>query len=308
MMLPRIAFLALLTVALAYGAAQEAPELEVLTASLPDAILNRPYRVKLEAAGGKGPYIWTVSVPALPKGLSLHPSKGEIAGRPEALDRFTFTVEVTDSSSPPQTAVRFLAIRVAQPLTLVTSLLPAAFAGSSYYVKLLARGGTFPLRWTLAGGTLPPGLELNSMTGVLSGRLRADGEFRFLVQVTDSGNPPQTQMRAFSSTVLAPLALDWKRMPHLEGGGIHGSVQVSNRTRDDCDLTVIVVAVNEYGKAFTLGYEHFPLQRESLSREILFGFSLPRGLYVVHADAVAEVPHKNAIYRARREHRFLQVE
>ena len=35
--------------------------------------------------------------------------------------------------------------------------------------------------------------------------------------------------------------------------------------------------------------------------EIPFGSTLPTGKYVVHADAIAEVPSKKAIYRARQQ-------
>ena len=305
-MLGRAALLILFAAGLCAG--QEPRELEVLTPTLPDAILARPYRVKLEAAGGKKPYTWTISDRALPKGLSLKSSSGEIAGAPFAFDRFTFTVTITDSSSPAQTAVRYLAIRVVQPLVLETNMLPIGFSGSAYRFLLLARGGTRPFKWTLAGGTLPPGLQLDGDRGLLYGTLKTDGEFHFIIQVKDAGEPSQTQLRTFTSTVLGPLALEWKRLPQVEDGGIHGSLRVSNRSRDDCDLTVIVVAVNEYGKAFTLGHQHIPLRRESMTQEIPFGFSLPRGVYAVHADAVGEVAPKNVIYRTRLVQPSLPVE
>jgi len=62
---------------------------------------------------------------------------------------------------------------------------------------------------------------------------------------------------------------------------------------------VIVVAVNEIGKAFALGYQRFDLQPNNKDVEIKFGSTLPRGQYVIHADAIAEVPGKRAIYRSR---------
>ena len=71
------------------------------------------------------------------------------------------------------------------------------------------------------------------------------------------------------------------------------------RTADDADLTLIVVAVNEVGKAFVLGYQHFVFNKESSVSEVPFSSSLPQGQYLVHVDAIGEVPSKNAIYRAR---------
>jgi hypothetical protein len=76
-------------------------------------------------------------------------------------------------------------------------------------------------------------------------------------------------------------------------------VVVSNGTKDAFDLTVIVVAVNEIGKAFALGYQRFDLRPQTKEMEIKFGSTMPRGQYVIHADAIADVPDKNAIYRDR---------
>ena len=78
-----------------------------------------------------------------------------------------------------------------------------------------------------------------------------------------------------------------------------GSVQVSNETPDDIDLTFVVMAVAGNGRATAIGYQHFPLKSATDSFEIPFGDTLPRGTYMVHVDAVAEVPPKDAIYRTR---------
>ncbi|PYX97503.1 MAG: hypothetical protein DMG71_02905, partial [Acidobacteria bacterium] len=102
-------------------------------------------------------------------------------------------------------------------------------------------------------------------------------------------------------SVVAPLVLEWSRFPRVQDNRIEGAVKVSNGTKDDFDLTVIVVAVNEIGKAFVLGYQHPELKTGTTDFEIPFGSTLPQGAYVVHADAVAEVPARNAIYRQRRQ-------
>jgi hypothetical protein len=95
------------------------------------------------------------------------------------------------------------------------------------------------------------------------------------------------------------LAIEWITPPRLQGSSINGSAVVTNWTDSDFDQTVIVLAVNEIGKAFALGYQHFTLPHKSKSVPITFGSNLPPGQYVIHADAVAEVPEKGAIYRAR---------
>jgi hypothetical protein len=48
-----------------------------------------------------------------------------------------------------------------------------------------------------------------------------------------------------------------------------------------------------------LGYQRLNLKAGVADLQIPFGLNMPPGSYVVHADAIAEVPAKNAIYRQR---------
>jgi hypothetical protein len=174
---------------------------------------------------------------------------------------------------------------------------PSATVGELYHFRLLAEGGTPPLTWSLDKGELPPGLDLEA-GGAISGKPSVAGEFRFTLRVTDSGKPAQSQSREFTITVVPPLEIKWTHEPQLQDDGIYGAVKVSNASGDDNDLTVIIVAVNQIGKAFALGYQRLTLAKSS-SQEIPFGASLPIGGYIVHADAIAEIPSKNVIRRTR---------
>ncbi len=129
-----------------------------------------------------------------------------------------------------------------------------------------------------------------------------------MVQVIDSGNPPLTNIKLLVASAAAPLSIDWTAKPQLQGANITGALRVSNGSKDDFDLTVIVVAVNEYGRATALRYERFTLAHETESPDLRFTSTLPIGQYVVHADVVAEVPAKNAIYRDRKQQGGLVVQ
>lgn len=83
--------------------------LEVSTASLPNGKIGSKYSTTLLAAGGDPPYTWTLESGALPEGLSLS-SAGVISGTPLLSQAKTFTVKVTDSESPKQSATRTLSL------------------------------------------------------------------------------------------------------------------------------------------------------------------------------------------------------
>lgn len=187
----------------------------------------------------------------------------------------------------------------AAPLTITTESLPKLLLRQPYQAQLQASGGVPPLHWSISGGHLPDGLNLDESSGVISGMPAQKEEASFTAAITDSNG--QSASREFKLNVVAALTIDWARYPQVEGNQINGSVKVSNGTDDGFDLTVIIVAVNEYGKAFALGYQRFEMKPESDDVEIKFGSSLPRGTYTVHADAVAEVEAKHAIYRDRKQ-------
>lgn len=186
----------------------------------------------------------------------------------------------------------------APPLEIRTTALPKAYVHKQFETRLEARGGTTPLKWELSDGQLPSGINLSS-DGVLSGSSAATGEFRFTVTVHDSGTPAYQVKQQLSLRVVAPLLAEWSRYPKVNGGRLEGSILVSNGTDDDFDLTVVMLAVNGIGRATAIGYQHFPLKKDSTSVEIPFGDNLPDDSYQLNVDVVAEVPEKDAIYRTR---------
>lgn len=189
----------------------------------------------------------------------------------------------------------------APPLSITTESLPSAERGREYHAELRASGGTPPYHWTISSGNLPEGLELDPTSGIVSGVPHERGDFRMTMAVTDSSQPAQRVERELIIASSETLSLEWGTYPQIAADQINGSVKVENGSKDDFDQTVIILAVNEYGKAFTLGYRRFVLKANSDKVAIPFGSTLPRGSYVVHADAIAEVESKGAIYRNRLE-------
>lgn len=186
------------------------------------------------------------------------------------------------------------------PLEFLSSkTFPNAILTATYEAKLEVTGGFPPWTFDVIDGEFPPGLNLDPASGTISGIPTALGQYHFAIEVRDSDDPPESRTRDFTITVISALTVEWKNVPAVTEDRIQGSVKLANQTSDDADLTLIVVAVNETGKAWVLGYQHFVFNKQSQMDEIPFGSSLPRGDYIVHVDAIAEVPAKNAIYRAR---------
>jgi hypothetical protein len=177
--------------------------------------------------------------------------------------------------------------------------LPSTYPHGLYQVIFHARGNYVPvLRWSVEHGALPPGITLDD-NGVLRGEAQRAGEFRFVVVVRDGGKPQQAVQREFLIKVVEAITVAWKVPAHVAGSRIEGSVEVSNSTADDMDLTFDVKAVAENGRATEIGYQHFPLTKGTLAMALPFGENLPHGGYVVYVNVVGEVAKRNAIYRQR---------
>ena len=184
------------------------------------------------------------------------------------------------------------------PLVIQTVSLPKAYIRQAFVTQLEARGGVPPFHWEVSEGSLPPGIFLNS-DGSLEGTATEVGEFFFTVKVIDSSKPPQEITRQLLLSVTSPLLARWGRYPKINGQRLEGSIWVSNQTDRDFDLTMIVLAVNEIGRATAIGYQHFPLKKNSDEIELPFGDNLSRGSYQLNVDVVAEVAATDSIYHVR---------
>lgn len=76
------------------------------------------------------------------------------------------------------------------PLRVVTAALPATTVNHGYSTTLLGGGGVPPYHWIVLSGSLPPGLNLDSGSGVIAGTPTITGDYNFTVRVNDSQLPP----------------------------------------------------------------------------------------------------------------------
>ena len=188
----------------------------------PVATAGQAYSVEftLKEPGDACP-TFSVSSGGLPPGLTLATDEGVVRGTPTQGGSYTFYVTVSytcgiGGKGPGVFSDAQFTINVSPQVLrafVATNSLPDANIGQAYTAPALtAQNATSISSWTLAGGTLPPGLTLNP-NGQISGTPTASGQYAFTVQANAS---PNNDTKSLSIFVLAPLelqALDGKKAP-----------------------------------------------------------------------------------------------
>lgn len=183
--------------------------------TLPNGNVGSPYNQPLSVSGGLGPsFTWSVSGGALPAGLVLtgNNATAKISGTPTtAQSNVAFTIQVTDSSNPPQTGSQSYTVTInpPAPLSITTTSLPNGAFNSAYNATISATGGIAPYTFSLdaASSPLPAGLALTNSNnqGVISGTPTTAGMFtNIIVDVHDSQASPATASQTFTLTITAP--------------------------------------------------------------------------------------------------------
>jgi hypothetical protein len=172
----------------------------ITTTSLPGGTVGLAYSEGLQATGGTGTLVWSLSGGSLPANLTLS-SAGTISGTPTNTETSNFTVRVTDALA--QSDTQPLSIAISAALTITTTSLPNARVGHSYSRTLQRSGGVSPFIWSVTPA-LPTGLSLNTSTGKISGTPAAGtaGTYSLTFTVEDSSTPTkQTTSTVLSLTI-----------------------------------------------------------------------------------------------------------
>lgn len=177
------------------------PELE-LSVTLSDGTATVGYGGgTLVATGGDEHY--TYAAPGLPNGLSLDTSTGAVTGTPTEAGTFVVNATVTDGAGSSTTTPVTITI---EPQTLDIDLpaLANAAVGTAYSQATAGSvtGGAAPVQYSATG--LPPGLSIDSNTGVISGTPTAHGNYSVTVIVMDANG---TTSRDTATIAVAPPAL-----------------------------------------------------------------------------------------------------
>ncbi len=94
---------------------------------------------------------------------------------------------------------RPVTIKYRLPLTIETAAFAYGVINAPFSQNVFVTGGKTPYSWSIASGSLPPGLTLNSTTGMLAGTPSAAGVYSFTVRVLDDAGA--SVLRSYSLVI-----------------------------------------------------------------------------------------------------------
>ncbi len=168
---------------------------------LPSGTIGVSYSHKLRVVGGNGSNSVSLAGGWLADGLSLNTKSLLVSGTPLENGTFPAVFRFADTASNSLQVTYWYTIGGGASNTTIYTAnnLGSWTVGSSPNLYLGACCAS-AYTWSVAGGSLPPGLSL-SPAGNLTGTLTAAGTYAFLVSATATGNGSNTGFRQFVMTV-----------------------------------------------------------------------------------------------------------
>ncbi len=163
---------------------------------------GQPNTFNLTAEGGSGGYN-SLQASGLPPGLgaALTGNTVTISGTPSQSGTFSnITISVQDSNHDTGSGTYSVTVNPASNLQISPATLPNDPGGQPYTATLTAIGGSGQYTFSLAAGSLPPGVTLISGDEI-SGTPTATGTFHFTIQASDNSVSGLTGSQSYTVTV-----------------------------------------------------------------------------------------------------------
>jgi hypothetical protein len=230
--------------------------------------------------------------PALPAGLSLNTSTGQITGTPTALaTSATYTVTASQSAGVCSVNQNYTFAVNCAGITISPNTLPNVSQLIAYSQTLTQTGLSGTITWSVVSGSLPAGLSLNSSTGVISGTSNTLQTANFTIQAS---NGTCSSTRAYSLTVAPSGAIIEINTSNIDFGDVL-ILQSSRKTITVKNIGVAPLSLSSMSMpnvVFNYGFIGTPsiLPNESREFEVSFtpiAVTSYTGTVTVNSNAVA---------------------
>jgi hypothetical protein len=176
----------------------------ITTAPSASATVGKRYASGIVTTAYPAP-TFTLNRGALPPGLVLNRTTGEITGTPTSAGTYSFAVNITSDYYSQVTSQ--YAIAVDSVPVVVDNFLGGGRVGDKYTDGVTANGTPSPT-YSVTKGTLPDGLVLNAATGAITGTPTSSGDSSFTISAANSAGSvtiPLT-MSIAAAPIVAPPA------------------------------------------------------------------------------------------------------
>jgi uncharacterized repeat protein (TIGR01451 family) len=159
-----------------------------------------------------GTYNYTVMTGTLPPGVTLNAATGVISGTPTLIGTYNITIKATGSGGLNGcTGTKDYTIIInCRTVTVSPTTLPGGKVADPYSQTISASPAAVYV-FSVSNGSLPPGLSLNTTSGVISGTPTQPGTFTFTIKATDPDTCAGTQgysvIISCPTIVLSPATL-----------------------------------------------------------------------------------------------------
>jgi hypothetical protein len=222
------------TGSLQYCGTVNCPTASVSPGTINNIVVGSNYSQVFSQTGLTGTITWSTSG-NVPPGLSINSTSGQLSGTPNSNGSYTFTVTATSCNGCSASTTYTVTVGCGT-FVITPGSLPNVAAGGTYNQTISQTGNFGTITYQVTSGSLPPGLNLNSTTGQITGTATTAGAYNFTVTISNQYGCSTTQN--YSITVTCPtISLSPNTLPNAPIGQTYnqtitvtGSTNVFNFT------------------------------------------------------------------------------
>jgi hypothetical protein len=154
------------------------PPPNIISSPIANGVVGRPFTYQTVATGNPIDYAAT----GLPGGLNVNINTGLISGTPGETGVFNVTLTATNTFGSSNKTLKLTIALPPAPVVTSVSTAAAVLTDPFTYQIIAVNNPTI-----YAAQNLPPGLSVNSATGLISGAPTASGTFRVIIRARNAG-------------------------------------------------------------------------------------------------------------------------